>query len=182
MDEALEAVLFNEAELGAALDDLAARIDADLNGDASPVILLGVMKGALYFLADLSRRLRTPHAIDTIRAASYGTSTESSGRVTLSKKPDMDLTGARVLIVDDIYDTGRTLAAVVEATRALGAARVDVCVLFSKDKPRDCEVEVRYAGLEIPDRFVIGYGLDYDERYRHLPYVGVLKTPASGGA
>ena len=176
-------VLFSHDRIDRTVERLARRIDrdfavpgesADSGGDEN-LTLLGVLEGGRIFLEDLSARLETPHRVDFLKAASYGAGDRSSGNVRIVRTPGPDLRGKRVLVVDDIYDTGRTLARIVEHVRGLGPASLDVCVLLSKPAARVEDVAVRYVGLETPNVFVVGYGLDFNQRYRELPFIGVLK-------
>lgn len=166
-------VLFDEAAIAARVAELAAQIQADYAGQ--DLVLLTALKGAVVFLADLMRNLEMPVCPDFILASSYGDSTESSGDVQLRLAGCGDLAGRHVLVVEDIIDTGRTLKALVKVVRERGAASVKTCCFLDKPSRRVVEMTPDYVGFEIPDHFVVGYGLDYAQRYRNLPYVGVLK-------
>jgi hypoxanthine phosphoribosyltransferase len=159
--------------------ELAARITADYRG--TPFTVLGVLKGSVFFLVDLLKSVPIPLQLEFLRASSYGDRTTSSGTVALGPF-ESSLAGRHVLIVDDILDSGRTLATIAAAVRATGAASVRTCVLIDKKKPRAMEHEAHYSAFEIPDVFIVGYGLDYAEHYRNLPYIAVLPPEVYGGA
>ena len=167
-------ILFDEEQLAAIVDGLARRIDEDYAASREPLVLVGVMKSCLHFLSDLSRRMRAPHEVELIFAKSYH-GDHSSGVVTLSREPEIPLAGKRVLVVEDIYDTGRTLARVLEHLRRFVPAGIEVCVLFSKPQAHELALDVKYVGREIPNDFIVGYGLDYNEQYRDLPFVGIAR-------
>jgi hypoxanthine phosphoribosyltransferase len=169
----LEAVLISEAELTRRIAELGEEITRDYHGE--PLILLGVLKGAVMFLVDLARHIRLPVEIDFLATSSYGASTQSSGIVRILKDLDDPIEGKHVLIVEDIVDSGLTLAYILRSLEARRPASLKICGLLVKDRPRVAEVNVDYIGFRIPNRFVVGYGLDYAEIYRNLPYSGVLK-------
>ena len=154
--------------------ELAARIDADYAG--REVLLVGVLKGAVMVMADLARALRVPVSMEFMAVSSYGSGTSSSGVVRILKDLDKDITGKHVLVVEDIIDSGLTLSWLLRNLQSRGPASVEVCALLRKPEAQKVEVPVRYVGFEIPDEFVVGYGLDYAERYRELPFVGVLRA------
>ena len=168
----LERVLLSEGQIHARLDELAAQIDADHAG--SDLLLVGVLKGAVMVMADLARRLHTPVQMDWMAVSSYGSGTKSSGVVRILKDLDADLTGRHVLIVEDIIDSGLTLSWLLSNLRSRGPASVEVAALLRKPEASKVEVDVRYVGFEIPNEFVVGYGLDFAEKYRNLPFVGTL--------
>jgi len=169
----LEKVLFTREQIARRVAELGHEISRDYDG--RDLVLLGVLKGSVVFLADLMRAITVPHRFDLIRASSYGSATVSSGCVAISRRCELPLAGCDVLIVEDILDSGRTIAALCREMEQSGACSVALCVLLSKQRERDVIVEPRYVGFEIPDRFVVGYGLDYGERYRYLDCVGILK-------
>lgn len=173
MNEKIERILIDEAVIGKRIDVIAEKIVQEMEGDEFVVVLL--LKGALVFAADLCRRMPVPLQIECLNVSSYHGGTESSGQVDFLDTKLPDVTGKKVLLVDDILDTGRTLHAVSQKLSAMGAAELKTCVLLSKDKERAQEVESDYVGFVIGDEFVVGYGLDYEGRYRNLPYIGVLK-------
>jgi len=152
---------------------MAERLSSDYQG--KDVVMVGVLKGAFLFLADLVRALTIPVRIEFIRAASYGSGTETSGCVTLEKEHPMDLAGKDVVIVEDIVDTGLTLQSIVAHFQSLGAASVKVCTLLDKRARRRVSIEADYACHDADDAFLVGYGLDYDESYRELPGIYQLQ-------
>ncbi|MFD6053994.1 hypoxanthine phosphoribosyltransferase [Agromyces sp. NPDC060279] len=168
----LTEVLVTESEIHAKLAELARRIEADYEG--RDLLLVGVLKGAVMVMADLARELRPHLNMDWMAVSSYGAGTQSSGVVKILKDLDSDLTGRDVLIVEDIIDSGLTLSWLLENLRSRGAASVEVCALLRKPDAAKVEVDVRYLGFDIPNQFVVGYGLDYAERYRNLRDVAIL--------
>ncbi|MBI9116243.1 hypoxanthine phosphoribosyltransferase [Sanguibacter suaedae] len=169
----IESVLLSETEIGAKLDEMAARIDADYEG--KDLLLVGVLKGAIMVMADLSRRITHRDVeMDWMAVSSYGSGTKSSGVVRILKDLDADLSGRHVLVVEDIIDSGLTLSWLVSNLRSRGPASVEVASLLRKPTAAKVEVDVRYVGFDIPNEFVVGYGLDYAEKFRTLPYVGTL--------
>lgn len=176
MEADVERVLIAEDVIGKRLDTMAKEIRHDFPGEVIVVIVL--LKGALVFASDLLRRLPRMLEIECLNVASYHGGTESAGKVDFLDRKLPEVTGRRVLVLDDILDTGRTLRAVADKLTEAGAAEVRTGVLLAKDREREVEVEADYVGFEIGDEFVIGYGLDYQGRYRNLPYVGTLKTEA----
>ncbi len=176
-DPAIGEILVQADELNHRIDQLGTEIARDYAG-REPVLLVGVLKGALFFLSDLMRRLDVPCEVDFMAVASYGSATQSSGVVRILKDLDAVIEDRHVLVVEDIVDSGLTLQYLVRNLRARGPASLEVCALLTKPARRQVELEPRYVGFEIPDRFVIGYGLDHQERYRNLPYVAVLQSSA----
>ena len=172
-EDDLAEILISEAALNRRIAELGREIAADYDG--KPLLLLGVLKGAVMFLVDLAREIRLPVELDFMATSSYGASTQSSGIVRILKDLDAPVEGKHVLIVEDIVDSGLTLAYILRALEARQPASVKICGLLVKDRQRVADVTVDYVGFQIPDRFVVGYGLDYAETYRNLPYVGVLK-------
>ena len=165
-------ILLTEEQLGAKLDELAAKIDADYAG--KDLLLVGVLKGAVMVMADLARRLHSHVEMDWMAVSSYGSGTKSSGVVRILKDLDADLTGRNVLIVEDIIDSGLTLSWLLSNLRSRGPASVEIAAMLRKPDAAKTEVDVRYVGFDIPNEFVVGYGLDYAEKYRNLPFVGTL--------
>jgi hypoxanthine phosphoribosyltransferase len=161
-----------------ALQRRIAELGEEISGDYADrdLLLIGVLKGAVFFMADLMRRLTVPCEIDFMAISSYGGQTDSSGVVRILKDLDMNIKGRHVLVVEDIIDSGLTLSYLMRNLRSREPASLEICALMTKPARREIEVPVRYVGFEIPNRFVIGYGLDFDERYRNLPYVGVLNA------
>lgn len=176
MHQDIERVLIDEAVISRRLDGMAREVLVDFG--PGPLVVVGILKGALVFMADLLRRIPVPLEIECLNVASYHGGTESSGTVAFLDRALPPVAGRRVLVLDDILDTGRTLAAVTAELRAAGAAEVRTGVLLAKDKARAAEVEADYIGFAIGDEFVVGYGLDYNGLYRNLPYVGVLRPEA----
>jgi hypoxanthine phosphoribosyltransferase len=175
-DPAIGEVLVPEDDLAARVRDLGRDVSEDYAG--REVLLVGVLKGAVFFLADLMRALTIPCSVDFMAVASYGSSTASSGVVRILKDLDASIEGRHVLIVEDIVDSGLTLSYLLRTMRARDPASLEVCALLTKPDRRKADVPIRYTGFEIPNRFVIGYGLDHRERFRNLPFVAVLNDPA----
>ena len=138
------------------------------------LLLIGVLKGAVFFMADLMRHLTVPCEVDFMAISSYGASTDSSGVVRILKDLDINIEGRNVLVVEDIIDSGLTLSYLIRNLESREPASLEICALMTKPDRREIDVDVRWVGFEIPNHFVIGYGLDFAERYRNLPYVGVL--------
>jgi hypoxanthine phosphoribosyltransferase len=168
----LERVLLSEEQIHTRLDEIAAQIDADYAG--RELILVGVLKGAVMVMADLARRLRRSVETDWMAVSSYGSGTKSSGVVRILKDLDRDITGRHVIIVEDIVDSGLTLSWLVANLGSRGPASVEVCTLLRKPDATKVEVPLRYVGFEIPNEFVVGYGLDYAQRFRNLRVVATL--------
>ncbi|MCU1595369.1 MAG: hypoxanthine phosphoribosyltransferase [Frankiales bacterium] len=169
----IEKVLVSEQEIQAKIQELAQAIDRDYAG--KEILLVGVLKGAVMVMADLARALETPVSMEFMAVSSYGSSTSSSGVVRILKDLDRDLADQHVLVVEDIIDSGLTLNWLLRNMRSRGPASVEVCALLRKPEAAKVEVPVKYVGFDMPDEFVVGYGLDYGERYRDLPFVGLLK-------
>jgi len=172
----IERILIDEAVIEKRLDTMAEEIEADF--PQGPIVVIILLKGALVFAADLLRRIPRELYIECLNVASYS-GLESSGKVDFLDRHFPEVKGKHILLLDDILDTGRTLAAVSERLKEEGAVAVHTGVLLAKDKPRAAEVQADYIGFEITDEFVVGYGLDYNGKYRNLPYVGVLKLSAA---
>ena len=176
MNNAIAKILVSEAELDATVTRLAAQIDADYKGSDKKLVLLCILKGSIVFMGDLMKKLTVPVEIDCMKVSSYGSGTTSSGSVKIHldvTRPD--LSDCDFLIIEDIIDSGYTLSYLTDYLKLRGARSVKTCALLDKPARRKVEFTPDYVGLEIPDEFVVGYGLDYDERFRALPYVGVLK-------
>jgi hypoxanthine phosphoribosyltransferase len=173
MQEDLERVLFDESTILRRLDEIAAQISADYRERELTVI--AVLNGSLIFVADLLRRIPLPLKLDCLSVASYHGGTRTSGEIVFKQIALPDVAGRHILILDDILDSGVTLAAIAEKLRSAEPLSVRICVLLRKEKMRRREVEADYVGFDIEDEFVVGYGLDYLERYRNLPCVGVLR-------
>ncbi len=170
---AIGEVLVSSEQLHARIGKLAAEIDRDYEG--RDLVLVGVLKGAVMFMADLMRALSAPCEVEFMAVSSYGSATESSGVVRILKDLDTSIEGRDVLIVEDIIDSGLTLHYLLRNLRARDPRSLEVCALLTKPERRRVELPIRYVGFEIPDRFAIGYGLDYAQRYRNLDYVAVLE-------
>jgi hypoxanthine phosphoribosyltransferase len=174
LERGVSDVLIDEDRLRARVVELGEEISADYAG--RDLLLIGVLKGAVFFMADLMRTLTIPCEIDFMAISSYGAQTDSSGVVRILKDLDINIEGRNVLVVEDIIDSGLTLSYLIRNLEAREPATLEVCALLTKPDRREIDVPVRYIGFEIPNRFVVGYGLDFAERYRNLPYVGVLDS------
>jgi hypoxanthine phosphoribosyltransferase len=172
VDQGVCEVLVSEGDLQARIAALGAEISSDYEG--RDLLLVGVLKGAVFFMADLMRKLTVPCEIDFMAISSYGAATDTSGVVRILKDLDINIAGRDVLVVEDIIDSGLTLSYLMRNLGARKPTSLEICALLTKPERREIEVPVRYVGFEIPNRFVIGYGLDFAERYRNLPYIGVL--------
>ena len=177
-DEQIGEVLVQADELQHRIREMGTEIARDYQGQ--DLLLIGVLKGAVFFLADLMRHLEVPCELDFMAVASYGSSTDTSGVVRILKDLDATIEGRDVLIVEDIVDSGLTLQYLLRNLAGRNPRSLEVCALLIKPERRKVELETRYVGFEIPNRFAIGYGLDYDERYRNLPYVAALKDSFIG--
>ena len=173
MKERIEKVLVSEEDIRTRVRALGEQITRDYAG--KDLVLVGILKGSVVFMADLMRQIGLPLNIDFISVSSYGSKTSSDGTITLLKDLALDIRGRDVLIVEDIVDTGSTLYHLQRLLAHRGAASVEIATLLSKPERRKVDVKVRYIGFEVPDEFVVGYGLDFDENDRHWPFVGVLK-------
>jgi hypoxanthine phosphoribosyltransferase len=176
LESAVGEVLIDAETLRGRVAELGAEISADYAG--RDLLLIGVLKGAVFFMADLMRRLTIPCEVDFMAISSYGASTDSSGVVRILKDLDINIEGRHVLVVEDIIDSGLTLSYLMRNLESREPATLEVCALMTKPERREIDIPVRYVGFEIPNRFVIGYGLDFAERYRNLPYVAVLSDDA----
>jgi hypoxanthine phosphoribosyltransferase len=172
VEKGVSEILIDEDVLQRRIAELGDEISADYRG--RDLLLLGVLKGAVFFMSDLMRRLTIPCEIDFMAISSYGASTDSSGVVRILKDLDINIEGRHVLVVEDIIDSGLTLSYLMRMLESREPASLEICALLTKPERREIDVDVRYTGFEIPNRFVIGYGLDFAERYRNLPYVAVL--------
>ena len=179
MGAELDDILIAPERLQLRVAELAAQIDADYAG--CELLLVGVLKGAVMIMADLARAMHLPVHMDWMAVSSYGSGTKSSGVVRILKDLDTDITGRHVLVVEDIVDSGLTLSWLVQNLQSRGPASVRVCVLLRKPSAARMDVDVTYTGFDIDDAFVIGYGLDYAERYRNMPFVGTLAPHVYGG-
>jgi hypoxanthine phosphoribosyltransferase len=177
---AVEEVLIDEASLQNRIAELGAAITEDYRG--RDLLLVGVLKGAIFFMADLMRQIEIPCEVDFMAISSYGAGVDSSGVVRILKDLDISIEGRNVLVVEDIVDSGLTLSYLLRNLEAREPASLETCALLTKPERRENDVVCRYVGFEIPNRFVIGYGLDFAERYRNLPYVGVLRDELAAQA
>ncbi|MBA2426339.1 MAG: hypoxanthine phosphoribosyltransferase [Actinobacteria bacterium] len=174
--EDIDEILITAEEIDDKIAGLAKQITTDyLDRD---LLLVGVLKGAFVFMADLARALRIPIDFDFMAVSSYGSATKSSGVVRILKDLDYEISGRHVLLVEDIIDSGLTISYLLRYLKARGPASLEICSLFWKRGQQTAPFDVKYPGFDIPPVFVVGYGLDYAERYRNLPYIGVLKPSA----
>jgi hypoxanthine phosphoribosyltransferase len=172
-------LLYSKDQIAQRVRDLAARISADYAG--SDLVLIGILRGAFVFLADLMRQLTIPAKVDFIGAASYGSGTESSGQVATTKELQLPVSGRDLLLVEDILDTGVTLQKIKTNLKELGPRSIKICTLIDKRERRQVDVPVDYVGFEVDQGFIVGYGIDYAERYRHLPDIYRIEEPAKPG-
>jgi hypoxanthine phosphoribosyltransferase len=180
LERDIEAVLLDEQRIQAGVATLAERISADYR-ERNP-LLVGVLKGAFILMADLARHLTVPHEFDFMAVSSYGSATQTSGVVRIQKDLDREIQGRDVLIVEDIIDSGLTLNYLLKNLRSRRPATLEVCVLLCKPAELRVDVPLKYKAFDIPSVFVVGYGLDYAERYRNLPFVGTLRPEVYGGS
>jgi hypoxanthine phosphoribosyltransferase len=173
MNKDIEKILIEEKELQSKVAELGAKITADYKG--KDLLIVCVLKGAVVFTSDLIREINLPLDIDFMAISSYGANTKSSGVVRILKDLNMGIEDRHVLIVEDIIDSGLTLAYMVENLRFRRPASVEICTILDKKERRTVELDIKYTGFIVPDEFVVGYGLDYAEKYRNLPYIAVLK-------
>ena len=178
-DKDIKEVLCSEQFLKTKIQELGAAITKDYAG--KNLLLVSILKGSIMVMADLMRAVDLPLQIDFMNVSSYGAGTETKGAVKILKDLDVDIKGLDVLNEEDILDSGVTLHSLINLLRQRGPASIEICTLFSKPSRRQVDVEAKYVGIEIPDAFIVGYGLDYAEKYRNLPYVGVLKEEVYGG-
>jgi hypoxanthine phosphoribosyltransferase len=174
MHHLIDHVLLSETQISDRVREMGAQISQDYAQNPN-VLLIGVLRGVAVFFGDMMRAVSLPVDIDFMSISSYGASTRSSGVVRILKDLDENITGRHVLILEDIIDTGLTLSYLVRLLQERRPASLEICTLLDKPSRRLIEVPVKYVGFTIPDQFVVGYGLDYDQKYRNLPYVGVLK-------
>jgi len=172
LEQAVGEVLIDAGTLRTRIAELGEEISAEYQG--RELLLIGVLKGAVFFMADLMRHLTVPCEVDFMAISSYGAQTDSSGVVRILKDLDINIEGRHVLVVEDIIDSGLTLSYLMRNLESREPDSLEICALLTKPSRREIDVSVRWIGFEIPNKFVIGYGLDFAERYRNLPYVGVL--------
>lgn len=173
LDNDIEQILVDENQL----EEINKRLGEQITKDFADknLLVVGILKGSLYFMADLTRNIDLPLKLDFLAVSSYGSSTRSSGSVKIIKDIDIDLAGYDVLLVEDILDSGRTLDYVSKMLSARGAKSISIVTLLDKPERRVVDLKPDYVGADVPDEFVVGYGLDYDQQYRNLPYIGALK-------
>ena len=175
----IESVLLSAEQIDSKVSEIAQKINEDYEG-MEPVVI-SVLKGSFIFMADLVRKLNVKCTVDFMSVSSYGNGTSTSGRVRISKDLDVDIAGRDVIIVEDILDSGVTLSYLMEVLGARKPASVSICTLLDKPARRKANVYAKYSCFEVPDEFVVGYGLDYAQKYRNLPFIGVLKPEVYGG-
>ena len=173
MQDDIEKVLLSEEEIQEIVTRVGAEVSRDYRG--KNLVLVSVLKGSVVFMADLMRAIDIPLSIDFMVVSSYGNRTESSGKVKIIKDLDLDLSGQDLLLVEDILDTGRTLYNLREILKMRSPSSIKICTFLDKPERRQADIAADYVGARVPDEFVVGYGLDYSQRYRNLPYLGVLK-------
>ena len=166
-------VMFSEEEVNARIAEIAAQINEDYKGEE--IVAIGILRGGVYFCTELTKRITVPVILDFMEASSYGSGTDSSGQVQITKDLIEDIAGRHVIVVEDIIDTGRTLSKLLDNLRARKPKSLKLCTLLDKPERRVVQVQVDYNGFVIPNKFVIGYGMDYAQKYRNLPYIGVVE-------
>ena len=165
--------LISEADVAAKIAELGAQISKDYDGEE--IYMLCILKGGVFFMTELAKHITVPVSPDFMSVSSYGSQTRSSGNVRIIKDLDTPIEGKHVLVVEDIIDTGRTLAYLLDNLQQRNPKSLKLCTLLDKPEERVTEVDVDYVGFQIPDKFVVGYGLDYDQHYRNLPYIGIVE-------
>lgn len=173
MNKDIKEILISEDALQAKVAELGAKITKEYKG--KDLLLVCVLKGAVIFVSDLMRKIELPLNIDFMAISSYGTNTQSSGVVRILKDLNSSIENRHVLIVEDIIDSGLTLSYLVDNLKSRGPASVEICTILDKPERRTTDLEIKYTGFQVPDAFVVGYGLDFAEKYRNLPYIAVLK-------
>ena len=179
MENDIREILFTEEEIRQIVQDMGAKISRDYEG--KNLLMVSVLKGSVVFMADLMRAVTVPCRIDFMSVSSYGSGVKTSGVVKIIKDLDIPLSGYDVLIVEDILDSGMTLSYLLEILKSRGPRSIRLCTLLDKPERRKADVTADYTGAVVPDEFVVGYGLNYDEKYRNLPYLGILKPEVYGG-
>ncbi|MDO4250813.1 MAG: hypoxanthine phosphoribosyltransferase [Moraxella sp.] len=167
-------VLISSEEISTKVGELAKAIDEHYQDSQAPLVLIGLLRGSVIFMADLCRALHHAHEMDFMTVSSYGAGTVSGGDVKILKDLDTDIAGKDVLIVEDIIDSGRTLSKVVDVLKTRNPNSIELCTIVSKPSRREIEMDVRFLGFEVDDVFIVGYGLDFNQAYRHLPYIGEI--------
>lgn len=179
LEQSIQEVLFSEEQLDRRVREIASEIEKDYEG--KEIMLISVLRGSFVFMADLCRRIDLPCTVDFMSVSSYGSGTKSSGQVQITKDLSSDITGKHIIVVEDILDSGNTLSYLLKLLEQRNPASIRLCTLLNKPERRVKHVDVHYSGFDIPDAFVVGYGLDYAEEYRNLPYIGILKPEVYGG-
>ncbi len=173
MNDDILKVYYSEQEIADIVSSLGEKISEDYKG--KNLLLVSILKGSVMFMADLMRAITIPCAIDFMSVSSYGSGTKTSGVVKIQKDLDINLEGYDLLLVEDILDSGKTLSYVKQMLLTRNPASIKICTMFDKPERREADIYADYSGAKVPDEFIVGYGLDYDEKYRNLPYIGVLK-------
>ena len=179
LEKAIQEVLFSEEQLDRRVREIAAEITKDYEG--KEIMLISVLRGSFVFMADLCRRIDLPCTLDFMSVSSYGSGTTSSGQVQITRDLSSDISDKHIIVVEDILDSGNTLSYLLKLLEQRNPASIRLCTLLNKPERRVKHVDVHYCGFDIPDAFVVGYGLDYAEQYRNLPYIGILKPEVYGG-
>ena len=179
MQDDIKEVLFSQDKLAQIVHDMGRRISKDY--EEKNLLMVSVLKGSVVFMTDLMRSITIPCSIDFMAVSSYGSGVKTTGVVKIIKDLDIDLKGWDVLVVEDILDSGLTLSYILELLQSRGPKSIRLCTLFDKPDRRTADVKADYVGTIVPDEFIVGYGLDYAEKYRNLPYVGILKPEVYGG-
>lgn len=179
MMQDIQTVLFSEQEIADKVQEIGAQITRDFEGK-NPLIL-SVLRGSFVFMADLVRAIKIPCEVDFMSVSSYGSGAVSSGEVKIDKDLDNSIENRHLIVVEDILDSGRTLSYLMNNLKSRNVASISLCTFLDKPERRVVPVEVNYCGFTVPDEFIVGYGLDYDQRYRNLPFIGVLKPEIYGG-
>lgn len=179
MNDDIQQILFSKERIAEIVKEVGARISTDYSG--KNLLMVSILKGSVVFMSDLMRAVTIPCGIDFMAVSSYGSGTKTSGVVKIIKDLDINLKGYDVLIVEDILDSGLTLSYIRELLQARSPKSIRLCTLFDKPDRRTVDISADYVGTVVPDEFIVGYGLDYDEKYRNLPYVGILKPEVYGG-
>lgn len=167
-------VMISAEEIQAKVKELGAQIDAHYANSDKELVLIGLLRGSVIFMADLCRAITKPHELDFMTVSSYGGGTISSRDVKILKDLDGEIRGKDVLVVEDIIDSGNTLSKVLEILQTRQPNSIELCTLVSKPSRREIELEVKFLGFEVEDKFIVGYGLDYDQKYRHIPFIGEI--------
>lgn len=182
MDGFIESILISEEEIDSITSSLAEKITEDYKNSDKTLVLLCLLKGSIIFMGDLMKKLPLPLEIEAMKVSSYGSSSVSSGKINIQLDLNRkDLSNVDILIVEDIIDSGNTLSKICKHLKERGAASVRTCTMLDKPARREVDFVPDYCGKTIPDKFVVGYGLDYDEKFRNLPYIGILKPEVYGG-